>query len=96
MTEDDGSKLIVILDKKDNRVLVKDINQTTWASYPGMTLPSMWEKWVRPYMSLPDERSTTWADIQGEEILVEVEGRTVKIYGIKVDDSIKESIFNPE
>ena len=96
MTEQDGSTLIVILDKDGNKVLVKDIDQTSWTSYPGVALPTMWDKWVRPYMTLPDRRSATWAEIEGEEFLVEGNGRTMKIYDIKINRALEESVFNPE
>jgi|GEM_PF-5085997 len=95
MTESDGSVLVVILKKKDRKVIVKDVDQDRWQIFPAMTFERTWSRWVAPYVALPTERSATWSEIAGEEFLVELEGKTLRIYDIRVDETFEESVFNP-
>jgi len=95
MTESTGDTLIIIMDRGERSVYVKDVGGESWETFPGMIMDQMWDTWREPYLTLPDRGSTTWQDLEGGEYEYNSVDGTVKIYDISVDEPIDDSLFLP-
>lgn len=92
--------MAIILDQENEKVYIKQMGAGSWQQLPSMTLSKWWEEHredvIVSYNSAEKWRS--WADADKEEFILEGEEDgeeyTVKVYDIKVDEEIKDSVFN--
>ena len=95
VTTEDGGEMIVILVKGEKKGWFKDLEETTWQVFPSMMFSQMWTSWREPYLSIASEESTSWEEMEGEEYEIETEKETVTVYDIEVNETVDESIFEP-
>lgn len=96
ITKEGGSEFIIILDKGENKVWMKEFDKNNWRTLPGMFLSQMWQTWRNPYFSLLDTKSAAWEEMEGEVYHASSEEGKAKIYDIVVNEPIEDSVFQPE
>lgn len=91
-----------ILDQENEEVFTKQMGTSSWQELPTVMLSKWWEEHregvIAAYGSADDWHS--WAEAEEEEFILEGEEDgeeyTVKVYDIKVDEEIEDSVFNPD
>ena len=92
ITTEGDSTFTVILDKEQEKVMVKDLGQANWQTFPGSIFPRMWDTWRNQYIPTLLEESSTWEEMGGE-YLIETEEGPVELYDIEVNEPIEDSVF---
>lgn len=94
--------MAIILDQENDKVFAKQMGTDSWQELPSVMLSKWWQEHregvIASYGSADDWRS--WAEDDQDEYILEGEEDgeeyTVKVYDIKVDEPIEDSVFSPD
>jgi len=92
---------IVILDKKNKKVIYKEMGSDSWLEGSSMMFSLIWSRYREGAISRygDAENWREWAESDRNEFLLEDEEEhekyTVRAYDIEVDEPIDDSVFTP-
>lgn len=90
-TRDDGAELIVILRGSTDEGWLQDYSSSEWTYFTGVAFTQMWQRRAHWYL---DYKVKEWQEMEGEELRVESEEGKVRVYDIRVNRDIPDSVFS--
>ncbi|MCF7890056.1 hypothetical protein K9M78_02445 [Candidatus Bipolaricaulota bacterium] len=89
-TRDDGAEMTIILKGSTNEGWVNDYSSSEWTYFTGLAFTQMWQNRADRYLTY---RVKEWQEMEGEEFRVEDENGTARVYDIRVNRNISNSVF---
>ncbi len=91
-TRSDGAEMTLILREGQDEGWVRDYSSDSWTHFTGLAFTQMWRTRADQYL---DYKVSEWEAMEGQEFTVENEDGTSRVYDIRVNRTIPESIFSP-
>lgn len=89
---EDGSEMTIILRKSTNEGWIKDYSSNEITHVTGIAFMHMWGIQSDNYLGY---KVTEWKEMEGQSFTVESDGTTTKVYDIRVNKGIPDSVFSP-
>ncbi|MFB6290912.1 MAG: hypothetical protein ABEJ25_04200 [Candidatus Bipolaricaulia bacterium] len=92
----------IIVNQANNSSFYKELSSESWMAVPFTMIRPFWKRYREEHIATIGgaEDWHRWAEADKNEFLLEEEdeheGYTVKVYDIKVDEEIKDSVFTPD
>ncbi len=90
---DDGSEFNLILRHGKDEGWVKELSSDQWTHFTGIAFTQMARTRAEDYSAY---QVTDWRAMEGETFTVETEEGPVKVYDVRVNEEIPESVFLPD
>jgi hypothetical protein len=91
-TRDDGAEMTIILKGSTDEGWVNDYSSDEWTHFTGVGFTQLWQTRSNQYLAY---RTDEWKSMEGQEFTVENEGGPDRVYDIRVNEGIPESVFSP-
>jgi len=89
---EDGAEMTIILRESTDEGWVKDFSSNEWTYFTGIAFTQMWRTRSEQYLAY---RVSEWNEMEGQTFTVDAEGGTARVYNIKVNKGISNSVFSP-
>lgn len=90
-TRDDGAELTIILKGSTDEGWLNDYSSSKWTYFTGVAFTQMWQNRAHWYL---DYKVKEWQEMEGEELRVEGKDGTARVYDIRVNRDIPDSVFS--
>lgn len=90
MREDEAEMTIILRDSTDEG-WVKDFSSNEWTYFTGIAFTQMWRTRSEQYLAY---RVSEWNEMEGQTFTVDSEGGTARVYNIRVNQGISDSVFS--
>lgn len=89
----DGAEMTIILRGSTNEGWVKEYSSSNWTHFTGIAFTQWWRTRSDRYLAY---KVGNWKEMEGREFTVENEEGSGRVYDIKVNQKISNSVFTPD
>ncbi|MBS3787408.1 hypothetical protein KGY79_04330 [Candidatus Bipolaricaulota bacterium] len=90
-TRDDGAERTIILSGSRDEGWVNEFSSSEWTYFSGFAFTRMWQNRGKWYLVYKEEE---WQEMEGKEFTIERKSRTARVYNIRVNRDIPNSVFS--